>query len=82
MARRTSSNDEMKYDVKEKLGVLSDNGRTRIELRLVSFNDGDYKYDIRPWWEDDKGVEKMGKGIRLTEEELTTLADIVDKVFE
>ena len=80
MARK--SNDEIKYEVVEKLGVISDNGRARTELRLVSFNDGEAKYDIRPWWEDDKGVEKMGKGIRLTEGELKTLADIVDKVFE
>ena len=82
MPRKASSNDELKYDVKETLGVISDNGRNRIELRLVSFNDGEYKYDIRPWWEDDKGVEKMGKGIRLSEEELLKLADIVDKAFE
>ena len=82
MPRKPSSNDELKYDVKETLGVISDNGRNRIELRLISFNDGEYKYDIRPWWEDDKGVEKMGKGIRLSEEELLKLADIVDKAFE
>lgn len=74
--------DDLKYDVKEKLGVISESGKSSLELRLVSFNDGDYKYDIRPWWNDDKGVEKMGKGIRLTEEELRTLTDIVDKVFE
>ena len=80
MARR--NNDEVKYEVIEKIGVISDNGRASTELRLVSFNDGEPKYDIRPWWEDDKGIEKMGKGIRLTEDELKKLADIVDKVFE
>lgn len=76
------NNDELTYEVAEKIGVISDNGRNTIELRLVSFNGGDAKYDIRPWWEDDKGVERMGKGIRLTEDELKKLADIVDKVFE
>ncbi len=76
------NNDELTYEVVEKIGVISDNGRNAIELRLVSFNGGDAKYDIRPWWEDDKGVERMGKGIRLTEDELKKLADIVDKVFE
>lgn len=73
---------EFKYEVKEKLGVISDSGRSSLELRLVSFNDKEPKYDIRPWWEDDKGVEKMGKGIQLTEDELRTLADIVDKVLD
>jgi len=71
---------EIKYEVKEKIGVIEDNGRTATELRLVSWNDGEPKYDIRPWWTDDKGVEKCGKGIRLSLESLQKLAEIVEGI--
>ena len=71
---------EFRYEVREKIGVIENNGKSNIELRLVSWNDGDAKYDIRPWWTDDKGIEKCGKGIRLTLEGLQKLAEIVEGI--
>ena len=45
------------------------------ELNLVSWNGRDPKYDLRDWAPDH---EKMGKGITLTEEELSELKKILN----
>ena len=63
----------------KKIGVISESGNKTIELRITSVNGGEEKFDIRGYFTDDKGVEKMGKGIRLTGPELMKLADIIDK---
>lgn len=62
-----------------KIGIIrqSTNGWNK-ELRLVSWNDADPKYDIRDWSPDD---EKMGKGITLTEEEARNLLGLLEKHF-
>lgn len=66
---------EIKYEVKESYGVLSESskGWTK-ELRSISWNDRDAKYDIREWAPED---EKMSKGITLTTEELIKLKEIL-----
>lgn len=74
------NNDEIKMETLEKIGVISQNGTATTELRLMSWNDGEPKYDIRPFWTDDKGVEKAGKGIRLTKDELTVLAKLIKNI--
>lgn len=63
----------------KKIGVISDDGKAKLELRITQVDDGEERFDLRKWWTDDKGVEKMGKGIRLTGPELMKLADIIDK---
>lgn len=70
---------EIKYTTIEKIGIIrqSTNGWNK-ELRLVSWNDADPKYDIRDWSPDD---EKMGKGITLTEEEARNLLGLLEKHF-
>jgi hypothetical protein len=62
---------EFKYEVVEKIAVLSQSskGWTK-ELNLISWNDRDPKYDIREWSPDG---EKMGKGITLSDEEVSVL---------
>ncbi len=70
---------EFTYEVKAEYGVIGTKGNVNTELRLVEMN-GVEKYDIRPWWEDDKGVEKMGKGIRLTGEELKKLGELINNL--
>lgn len=69
--------DEIKFKIKSNLGVLgtSPAGWT-TELNLISWNDREPKYDIRAWSPDHK---KMGKGVTLTAEELTTLKNILSK---
>jgi len=70
---------EIKFDIKESLGVLSNSARGWTkELNLVSWNGREPKYDIREW---DPEHEKMGKGVTLTEEELVALKKLLE-VFE
>lgn len=70
---------EIKCTTIEIIGIIrqSTNGWNK-ELRLVSWNDADPKYDIRDWSPDD---EKMGKGITLTEEEARNLLGLLEKHF-
>jgi hypothetical protein len=63
----------------KKIGVVSDDGKAKLELRITQVDDGEERFDLRKWWKDDKGVEKMGKGIRLSGPELMKLSDIIDK---
>ena len=54
---------DIKYDISEALGVISESakGWTK-ELNLISWNGGTPKFDIRDWAPEN---EKMGKGITL-----------------
>lgn len=67
---------EIKFEVREKHGVLSRNksGWTK-EVRSISWNDKDAKFDIREWAPDD---EKMGKGITLSTDEMRELKKILN----
>ena len=64
---------EIKYEVVQKLAVLSQ--RPRGQLNLISWNDGEPKYDIRDWSPDGT---RMGKGISLSHDELAILKGILD----
>ena len=44
---------------------------------MVSWNDGDPKYDIRTWNGDSH--TRMGKGISLSREELSALKDLIEE---
>ena len=69
---------EIKYEIKENLGVLSESARGWTkELNLVSWNDKAPKYDLRDWAPEH---EKMGKGITLTAEELKKLRDLLNEM--
>lgn len=61
----------IKFEIVAHIGVLSEskNGWKK-ELNVVSWNDGEPKYDIRDWSPDHS---KMGKGITLNEEEIGQL---------
>ena len=62
---------EFTYEVVETIAVLSESskGWTK-ELKLISWNDREPKYDIREWSPDGS---KMGKGITLSDEEVAIL---------
>lgn len=67
---------DVKYEIVEKLGVLSEgNNGWKKEINLISWNGREPKYDIRDWSENH---EKMGKGITLTEDEATKLRNILN----
>ncbi|MBQ9375479.1 MAG: YdbC family protein [Ruminococcus sp.] len=67
---------ELKFEITETLGVISENakGWTK-ELNLVSWNEREPKYDLREWNPDHT---RMGKGITLTDEEVETLRAILN----
>ena len=66
---------DIKYEIKETLGILSENNRGwSKEVNLISWNDREPKYDIRDWSPEH---EKMGKGVTLTEEELEALKKLL-----
>ena len=68
---------DFKYEITEEIGILSENAKGwRKELNLISWNGGAPKYDIREWAPEH---EKMGKGVTLTEEELSALKNLLNK---
>ena len=71
---------EIKYEIIEELGVLSESakGWTK-ELNLISWNGGVPKYDVRDWAPEH---EKMGKGVTLSEEEAKKLYVLLSKAVE
>ncbi len=69
---------DFKYEVIKVFGVLSESpkGWTK-ELRSISWNGRDPKYDIREWAPDD---ETMAKGITLTKEEAQKLKELLNQI--
>lgn len=71
---------DIKYEIKEELGVLSESAKGwQKELNLVSWNGAAPKYDLRDW---SPNHEKMGKGITLSPEEAQELYKILGKIVE
>lgn len=67
---------EFKFEIKKNLCVLSTGSKGwQKELNVVSWNDGEDKFDLRDW---SPTHDKMGKGITLTEEELKGLKQFLD----
>ena len=69
---------DIKYEIKETLGILSTSAKGwQKELNLISWNGAAPKYDIREWAPDH---EKMGKGVTLSEEEAKALKELLEKI--
>jgi hypothetical protein len=66
---------EIKYEIIRPIGVLSTSasGWTK-ELNLMSWNEGEPKYDLRSWSPDRK---RRGKGVTLSADELSALKTIL-----
>ena len=71
---------DIKYEIIEELGVLSESAKGwQKELNLISWNGAEPKYDLRDWA---PNHEKMGKGVTLNEEEVKTLYKLLGKIAE
>ncbi len=70
--------DDFSFEIKEPLGVLSENKKSgwTTELNLVSWGGRDPKFDIRSWSPDH---QKMGKGVTLTADDLKNLKLILEE---
>lgn len=67
---------DIKYEIIEKLGILSESNKGwKKELNLISWNNREAKYDLRDWAPD---YEKMGKGITMSREELNKLKELLN----
>jgi len=67
---------EIKFEITKHIGVLSEGSKGwRKELNLVSWNDREPKYDIRDWASENA---KMGKGVTLSDAEVTELKRLLD----
>ena len=68
---------EVKYEVVEHIGVLSESIKGwKKELNRISWNGNAPKYDIRDWA---PNREKMGKGVTLSAEEYEALNQLMSK---
>ena len=69
---------EFKFDTLKTYGVLSESSKGwKKEIRLISWNTKDAKYDIREWAPDG---EKMGKGVTLSKDEISALKKILNEI--
>ncbi|MDR0315993.1 MAG: hypothetical protein LBH97_03735 [Treponema sp.] len=66
---------DITFDIVKHFGVISEEkSGWKKELNLVSWNGRTPKLDVRDW---SPGHEKMGKGVTLTQEEATQLAQLL-----
>ncbi|MBQ7740806.1 MAG: hypothetical protein IJT65_06210 [Eubacterium sp.] len=69
---------EIKYEITEHLGVISETARGwSREVNLISWNGREPKVDIRDWSPEH---DKMSKGLTFTKEELQELSKIIEKL--
>ena len=68
----------IKYEITEKIAVLSERGDWSKEINKVSWNDRPPKFDLRDWNHEEG---KMGKGVTLTEEEARMLMEALKEVL-
>ncbi len=67
---------EFKYEIVERIKVLSEKGDWTKEFNRVSWNEREPKYDIRDW---NHNEGKMAKGITLTDEEANLLKEALNE---
>ncbi len=67
---------DIKYEIVNEIGVISDDGKWRLELNRISWNGREAKYDLRKWA---PNHEKMGKGVTFTDGELLKLCEILEQ---
>lgn len=69
---------DIRCDIRQKLGVLSENERGYTkEANVISWNDGPQKLDLREW----SPEHRARKGISLNDNEARTLYLILDKIY-
>ncbi len=70
---------EFDYEVVKTFGSLSESSKGwKKEIKLISWNQKEPKYDIREWSPEG---DKMGKGVTLSKEELVNLRDLLEVIL-
>ena len=75
-----NNNSDFAMKTIEKIGVISEDKGKSLELRKVEVK-GTVKWDIRRWFMDGD-QEKCEKGVRLTDDELLRLNEIISSINE
>lgn len=70
---------EFKYEIVERIAILSENGKWTKELNKVSWNERPAKYDLRDWNHEEG---KMGKGVTLSDLEISNLKEVLDTIIK
>ena len=71
---------DLKFEIINHIGVVSTKSSGwQLELNRVSWNGNEPKYDIRSWSPDHT---QMGKGVTLSEDDIISLANLLDKEVE
>ncbi len=68
---------DLKYEIIERIAILSEKGKWTKELNRVSWNGREAKYDLRDWNHDE---EKLGKGTTLSDEEIQNLRQVLNAI--
>lgn len=73
-------NVKVDYELKEHLSTLREfkNGRSTIEVNVISFGGQEPKMDIRKW---DRETNRMQKGITLSMNEAASLRNVLNDYF-
>ena len=73
-------NDNITFEIKQRLAVLSENPKTKWtkEVNIVSWNNGPAKLDIREW---NPEHDRMSRGLALKEDEARALRVALDRLF-
>ena len=61
---------EFKYEINDKVALLSENGDYTCEVNVITYGTGRPKLDIRKW---NRAEDKMQKGITLNKDEALAL---------
>lgn len=68
---------DLKFEITERIAVLSEKGGWTKELNKVSWNNRPAKFDLRDWNHDDG---KIGKGTTLSDEEIENLRQVLNAI--
>lgn len=75
--------NDIKYEVVEDFGIFGYKGHNALRLRLIAWNGGKPKYDLRPWIIGADGSESPNKGFTVdAKEDLETLRDLIEIALE
>jgi len=68
---------EFKYDVLAEIGTVEEGSRQDTIVKVISWNGGDPKLDIRKWNKED---DNMGKGISISLDCVKKLIELLNQV--
>ena len=72
---------EFSFSIEKHIATLSGTAGRSCEVNIIAFCDAEPRVDIRRWVTKD-GEKRMGKGICLTNEEVTLLRDALNSMEE